>query len=145
MGAEYFITHIQHDELSAVPSEERRSRLLAQLQVLEPAAALTESMVVGISRVGACRVSDAREYTALLAALDLKRKKKNNSKDALIGETALRNRMTLVSADGPLCDVMRAEGGAVIPFKKAPNKSLEATPGHRPPAAPGPSSGAPQL
>jgi hypothetical protein len=99
-------------------TEQRRKLLFEQLGALKPAMALTESIVVGISRVGAGKVSDGEEYERLLAALKLKKKNKNNPCDALIAETVLKNKLTLISADNALCAVMREAGGSVVQFKK---------------------------
>lgn len=119
-GAEYFITHIQLDELAAVSSAERRNKLFAQLHALTPSNTPTESMIVGISRVGDCKISDGHDYTEILAALDQKKKKNNNAKDAVIGETALKNQYTLLSADRALCDVMESMGASVFRFSRRP-------------------------
>lgn len=118
-GAEYFITHVQRDEISAVSSVERKAKLLGKLHAMVSDTVLTETMVVGISRVGEGKLSDGRDYEGLLAALNRKKKHKNNPKDALIGETALKNRFTLISADRALCEVMKSAGASVLLFDQS--------------------------
>jgi predicted nucleic acid-binding protein len=117
-GATYFVTHIQRDELAAESREERRNQLFAQLGALAPIDSLTESSVVGISRVGGSKVSDGVGHEELVRALNRKKKSRNNPNDALIAETALRNQLTLISADRTLCEEMLKRGGNVIQFKK---------------------------
>lgn len=117
-GAAYFVTHIQRDELAAESREERRKQLFAQLGALKPISMPTESGIIGVSRIGEFKFSDGSDYTTLLAALNAKKKSKNNSNDALIAETALKNKLTLISADTGLCEVAGAAGVSVIHFKR---------------------------
>jgi predicted nucleic acid-binding protein len=116
--AEYFVTHVQRDEIAAERHAARRAQLFARLGELKPVRIPTESWALGISRVGDFRLSEGVEFRRILDALDKKKRRKNNRSDALIAETALRNTLTLISADGALCDVMREFGGSVIQFRK---------------------------
>jgi len=113
----FFITHVQVDELNDCPDQEKRKKLNLFLTTISPEMISTESVVVGVSRVGFAKLGDGDKYDKL----------KNNSsnikksKDALIGETALKNKLVLLSNDKQFRNKIRSEGGNAISvddFKK---------------------------
>lgn len=74
----YYITHIQFDELNKTPKEDRKNELLKTFKEIDQEDIPTESIVCGISRVGKCKVSDGDLYRKLLDRLkELDRKNKN--------------------------------------------------------------------
>jgi predicted nucleic acid-binding protein len=111
---EFLATHIQRDELAKTPDEQRRAQLLAKFEKTVDHEVPTESMVVGISRVGLAKLSDGKRYYSLrdgLAALNKGRL--NNSHDALIAEVAIESGWTLITADRHLARVAADHGSKV--------------------------------
>jgi len=112
---DFVVTHVQHDEIAATRNRDRRQSLLTTFDEVVEVMLPTESAIVGVSRVGGCRVSDGSLYNSLLAALDnLNGGKANNVQDALIAEVAVANGFVLITGDYHLqqaalqhhCDVM---------------------------------------
>lgn len=107
----FIVTHVQRDELTKTKDEKRRRQLLMMFDNTIEVEVPTESMVVGIWRVGLAKVSDGKLYDSLrneLAALN--KGKPNNSYDALIAEVAIKNEWTLLTADGDLAKVAEQHG-----------------------------------
>lgn len=94
------VTHIQRDEINKTKEEERRNALNRIFSDLVEEELATETCVTGISRTGMARVGDGVLYIQIKDRLDrLNRSKKNYEMDALIGETAIKNDLTLVTHD----------------------------------------------
>ena len=91
--------------------------MLAKLKTVAPTSVLTETMIVGISRVGGCRISDGVKYEELVQELTKRKKQESNLQDALIAEAALKSDFTLVSADSILIGVMAAHSGKTLKIK----------------------------
>ena len=91
--------------------------MLAKLKTAAPTSVLTETMIVGISRVGGCRISDGVKYEELVQELTKRKKQESNLQDALIAEAALKSDFTLVSADSILIGVMAAHSGKTLKIK----------------------------
>lgn len=102
------VTHIQRDEISKCKEEERRNALNKIFEDIVEEKYLTETFITDVSRAGEARVGNSELYNKLRTELDrLNRKKKNNNyKDALIGETALINNIILVTHDMEFFRVM---------------------------------------
>lgn len=108
---EFVATHVQIDELNKTKDEERRARLFIKFAITVGHVVPTESLVVGISRVGLSKVSDGNLYSSLRAALDARNNAKpNNAHDALISEVAVRNGYVLLTADADLAQVAQQHG-----------------------------------
>jgi predicted nucleic acid-binding protein len=88
-----YITHIQVDELNECTDKEKRARLFNSLTEIQPHKVPTESFVIGTSRIGSAKIGDGN----LIEELRMGNHKKTN--DALIGETALKNNLTLITND----------------------------------------------
>lgn len=115
-GGEFFATHVQLDELRACPSP-RRELLVAQFHAVAPIIVPTETMVWGVSAWDAAKWGEGTRFSALKAALDGKNNgKRNNVKDALIGEAAIVHGYTLITSDRDLADVVLALGGQTHGF-----------------------------
>lgn len=98
---DFFATHVQRDEIIKTPDSIRRDELLSIFQ--EAANSIpTESALYGISRYGASRYSSDGLVKKIWMELDKKDRRKNNSTDALIADTAIKNNYTLITEDGPL-------------------------------------------
>lgn len=112
---EYLASHVQVDEIKRTKNDARRAQLLAMFSTVIDVAVPTESLVVGISIVGAAKVSDGKGYTALKASLDaLNKGKSNNAQDVLIAEVGLNNGFTLITADKDLAQAASKHGCKVI-------------------------------
>jgi predicted nucleic acid-binding protein len=110
---QYYITHMQLDELNKIPheiKERQRNTFKTMSQELIP----TESAVLGVARVGLAKIGDSKLYSNILKELNKKRpENRNNIKDALIGETTLRNSIILVTDDNALYDLIEKMGQAI--------------------------------
>lgn len=112
---EYVVSHVQIDELKKTKSNARRAQLLATFSSVVDLVAPTESLVVGISVIGAAKLSDGKDYTALKASLDaLNKSKSNNANDILIAEVALKNGFTLITSDKALSEAAAKHGCKVL-------------------------------
>jgi len=134
-GTRLVATHVQRDEIMATGNEERRAALMGLFEDFVPQRAPTTSAVAGVSMAGEASASASgvvptesmvwdvsrwdeakwsREdevFTAMLGELNaLNGGKKNNVKDVLIAETALRNGWTLVTDDADLTRVASKYG-----------------------------------
>ncbi len=103
-----YVTHIQIDEISNCTNGEKRARLFQNVVEIQPKKIPTESFVVGVSRVGSAKVSDG-DLLEKLRKGNLKR-----TNDALIGETAIKNNLTLVTNDNQLKSNVNSQGGKAI-------------------------------
>jgi rRNA-processing protein FCF1 len=117
--ASFVATHIQHDELSKTRDSKRRELLLDRFTSLVDSTVSTESSIVGISKLGSCRIGDGILYGQLKSDLDsLNHCKGNNSEDALIAEAAIMNGHTLITADEDLRTVAEQHGCNVAPLAR---------------------------
>ena len=115
-GKPYFVTHIQQNEIENTKNLDRRTALLNTFHGINKTQVPTESAFYDIS------VWDGANWSAedgvikeIIQRLNAKNKsKKNNGQDALIAETALKNRYTLVTNDGDLREVMQDMGGIAM-------------------------------
>lgn len=119
-GASLLATHIQMDEIAATKDCEKKVRLIAVFEKVNPEKEATASFVLGVSRLGkACLSSENGRYDEMLNCLkklDLLAKKKsknpyNQHMDILIAETVILRGATLVSNDANLQQVMNEFGG----------------------------------
>ena len=119
-GATFFATHIQLDEINKIPTHHedmaRKRKQVRDLYRQLFREVPTESFVFDISRFGVAKLSDGRLYDQLHSALDEFKKKDNNSQDALIGETAIKNNFVLVTQDKNFRKVVQEYGGKSISF-----------------------------
>lgn len=85
---QYFVTHVQKDELSNAP-QPIRGKLLSVFHVVPQQAIPTSSAVVSVSRIDGARIGDPGLYDSMLQELDHRKPQQhiNNIKDALIAET----------------------------------------------------------
>ena len=123
---EVFATHIQRDEIDATPELKKREQLKTVFLDLVPESSPgdegpmlpTPSAVWEISDWDAAYWDSGDGlYDALKQELDkCNKKKKNNPKDALIGETALGNNLILVTNDCCLRKAVEKYGGKCLTF-----------------------------
>lgn len=133
-----FVTHVQLDEINNTKDEEKRKALLDVFQEATTGSVPTESLVLGASKLGGAKLggdqivstesavwgvskfgqSKWTSHVALYAAIKEKldkvnNGKKNNIQDALIAETAMKNKYILVTQDADLFRVVTFFKGAV--------------------------------
>lgn len=103
---EYFITHIQHDELQATKNADRRNELLRTLHVVSPNSEPTSVFVPGVSRLNQACLGNGKYYSQILSKLDFRKNKKSNCNDAIIGDTAINLSYTLITGDRNFYEVV---------------------------------------
>jgi predicted nucleic acid-binding protein len=110
LGYRYFITHIQTDELSNIPDnkKDKRAKLVLFLSAVAPSLIPTESFVLGYTRLGYGKLGTAGYYEKLL------NESKTNIKDAIIGDTAIKNGFIIVTEDNKFIKKIESLGGNAI-------------------------------
>ena len=111
------VTHVQWDELCKTPCQEKRNRLTRVFRRLEPEKRPTETAVWGVSKWGEAKWSADDQWQQMKAELDRLKKRKNNSQDALIAETAIKNGFTLFTEDVNLRKVAARFGATCMSFE----------------------------
>jgi len=107
---EFYITHIQIDEINRCSNEEKRAGLLLFMTKLLPKIIPTESGVWDVSRWGESKWTDEK-----ITLIELLRKGNlKHTEDALIGETAIKNKLILVTDDDLLRSNVKKLGGETI-------------------------------
>jgi predicted nucleic acid-binding protein len=109
-------THVEIDELKATSNKERRQKLLKVFEAIAPVQVSTESAVWGVSKWGKAKwTKEDNLYQLILDALNTANGgRKSNIQDALIAETAIFNKLTLVTEDIDLSEVAKKYGCEVI-------------------------------
>ena len=144
----FYATHIQEDELNNTPSLDRRGQLYRVFTAFIGRNLPTESTVLDVSRLGKSKLgsggliptetmvwgvgrwgqgkwgANGNLYADIRSRLDDLKKKKNNVQDALIAETAICNKLCLVTDDKNLCQVAREFGGAAISVQEFKKEAL---------------------
>lgn len=93
---EFYITHIQIDEINKCPDEDKRARLFLFKSKLSPIVIPTESFILGTSRLGEARLGDGEILE------EIRKENLKHTEDALIGETAIKKNLLLVTEDNKL-------------------------------------------
>ena len=107
-NVEFYITHVQSDELNRCKSDEKRAQLFLAVISLRPIVLPTSSFVWGKSRFGLARMSDGKDFE------ELRLGNAKHTDDALIGETAVKHKITLVTNDRGLRQRIVSAGGDAI-------------------------------
>jgi predicted nucleic acid-binding protein len=110
--AHFYATHVQLDELKATSNTQRRQELISVFdEVAGNNKIPTESFVLGVSRLDEAKLGDEENdlYSKIKTELDKRNKNKpNNIQDALISETAIKNKITLVTEDTDLLAITKS-------------------------------------
>ena len=114
-GFEYYISHIQVEELSNCPEADKRAKLSLIKTKIAPILIPTESFILGTSRLGHARLGTGNIFNQITKTSENKEKFTN---DALIGETAIKVGLTLVTNDSKLKNRVKAEGGKAISLEE---------------------------
>ncbi len=105
----YFITHVQHDELDKTTDTKRKNKLFQIFQHINKNEIPTESAVFGISIFGEAKFGDGKILE------ELRKDNLKHTEDALIGETAIKNGLILITNDETLLNrVRKLKGQAII-------------------------------
>lgn len=102
--AQFLVTHIQEDELKDAGDDALRKKLMEVFEQVADEKTATESFALGISRLGEAKISSKGVGEEIRD--ELGKDSPNNAKDALIAETAIKNDVTLVTADKNLHGVV---------------------------------------
>ena len=106
--AEFYITHIQVDEINKCSDKERRAKLFLLMGKLQPIIIPTSSFILGKSRLGEARLGNGIIFK------DLQQGNMKHASDALIGETSIREGLILVTNDKTLRKRVNSRGGKAI-------------------------------
>ncbi len=131
--AKFYATHLQLDEINETPDDERRAALLKVFEEITSSSIPTETFVLDTSRLneaklggesfvptesavyGTSKYGQAKysQSDNLYESITLKlKRKRSNTEDALIAETAIKNKYTFVTHDSDLFRVVTEFGGA---------------------------------
>ncbi len=130
-GLTLFVNHIQIDELKLTKNLKRRAILLEMFHIIEPRTVPTRTGVWGVSKWGQAMWSKSGQgefFSRLLnriKQLDKENNKKssessNQTRDALIAETAIKEGFVLVTNDGTLATAAGEYGCQVIDYRVLP-------------------------
>ncbi len=109
---EFYITHIQIDEINKCPDEDKRARLFLFKSKLSPIVIPTESFILGTSRLGEARLGDGKILE------EIRKENLNHTEDALIGETAIKNNLLLITEDNQLKKKVISLNGKVMDLEE---------------------------
>jgi len=111
---EIFVTHIQRDEIEAINKPEKKGRkekLLEYFKKLKQNNIPTESAVYGVSKYGGAKYTSDNNLIE-----ELRKGNLQHTKDALIGETAIKNNFILVTNDSKFLKRVCSLGGKAVTF-----------------------------
>jgi rRNA-processing protein FCF1 len=106
---EVMTTHIQIDQLNNCEEKEKRGKLSLVHSKLSPLVIPTESGVFGLSRFGEFKFSDDKSTFQ-----DIQKGNLKHNPDALIGETAIKQNLLLITNDVKLKKKVNGSGGKAI-------------------------------
>ena len=106
---EFYATHIQTDQASKCGDEDKRAMLTLNLTKLSPIIIPTESGIFGISRWGEFKWTGNDSKIE-----DLRQGNNQHTEDALIGETAIKNGLLLVTNDKTLKSRVNSNSGRAV-------------------------------
>ena len=109
---EFYITHIQTDEINKCSNEDKRARLFLFTTKLSPIVIPTESFILDKSRLGEARLGDAKILE------EIRKENLKHTEDALIGETAIKNHLLLVTEDSQLKNKVNSLNGREISLEE---------------------------
>lgn len=117
-----YITHVQPDENDCAP-EAKKASLRQVRDALAPMELSTSSIIWEVSKGGKGRWTQKDNLIQPLRGSTQRNPDKpkpweNKSRDALIGETAIRNDLTLVTNDGSLTKKVSSLGGKCMSWEQ---------------------------
>ena len=105
---EIYVTHIQIDEINKCSDEDKRARLSMFMVKIKPILIPTSSCVFDVSRFDESKFGDGIIFNKI------KKGNINQVEDALIGETAIKEGIVLVTNDKRLKNIVIKLGGNAI-------------------------------
>lgn len=122
---DYYVTHLQYDEINGTKDLKRRASLQNVCDRLKMTRVLTESAVYGVSRYDNAKLSDGKLFEQMRDRLRSLDNKPNNEKalinqsiDILIVETCIKNDWILVTEDRNLMSVSTEFNGKAVSLKE---------------------------
>ena len=106
--SEFYISHIQNDEIQSCRDEEKRKKLSLFMHKLRPILIATETFVFDISRFGEAKLGNGDIYSKI------KGENIKHLEDALIGEVAIKNNFLLITNDRRLKAKVEELGGKCL-------------------------------
>jgi len=103
-NAEFYITHVQEDELRNITDAQFRKEMMKLLNTVRDRDVPTDSFVWDVSRWGRAKWGASTPMTTIRK--ELRDDDGNELRDALIAGIAVTEGMTLVTHDGELRDAM---------------------------------------
>jgi predicted nucleic acid-binding protein len=116
-GSRLFVIGVQADELQATRNQKKRAELLAVFEQIHPITVPASSFAFDIEGAGLDQAywnDGSKNFQRMLAnlqQLDGKKDFRNQLRDILIAETAIKNEATLVTGDASLRKVVLESGG----------------------------------
>ena len=117
-GYKIYATHIQWDELNDTKKPELKAALTKGYVDINPISVPTESAVWDISKWDEAKWTADDVCEQITSDLDKLKRHRNNKKDALIAETAIKRDFTLITDDKNLNKVTHKHGGTCIYFEE---------------------------
>jgi predicted nucleic acid-binding protein len=113
--AHFYATHVQLDELERTPNTPKRKGLISVYEkVVGNNTVPTESFRLNESRLDKAKLGQQENNLSTIIKDDLdklNKNKPNNCRDALIAETAIKNKIRLVTEDTDLLEVTKRLNG----------------------------------
>lgn len=111
----FFVTNVQAEEIEKTKKSERRKALQSIFNKVSKKSLPTASFILDYTPLDEGKLSDGELFDSIKSDLDeLNRRKDNNLQDALIAETALSNKLVLVTNDQDLIKVMGKHQGITM-------------------------------
>jgi len=112
------VTRVQFDEIKNTKNQGRGAKLLAVFKEVPQAMTGTDTFLVNESWINQDNIGAATGFKSLLETLNSKKKKPNNFRDALIGETAINRGLVLVTDDVDFREALTQCGGSSISWNE---------------------------
>ena len=107
---EIYVTHIQIDEINKISDEDKRARFFISMFEIRPILISTSSCAFDVSRFDKSKFGNGTIFNKI------KKVNINNVEDALIGETAIKEGIILVTNDKRLKNIVIELGGSHLFF-----------------------------
>jgi len=109
---DYYITHIQPDELNKIKDKERKKKLFRFFKEIIREELPTENFVLNYSKLGKARLGNGKILE------ELRKGNLKHTEDSLIGETAIKQGLILITNDRTLLNRVKALNGQAISIEQ---------------------------
>ena len=117
IGQKIYTTHVQWDEINNTKNPELKDALIEGFIDICPISISTESAAWGVSKWNKAKWTTDNICKQITSDLNRLKRHRNNKKDTLIAETAIKHEFTLVTNDKDLSAVTLDHGGTCINFE----------------------------